>query len=60
MSGNGVSLTCLISLDLKMDKKKDYIMEKMSVQPMIIKLLRDLPVSDGFAIRKDIQGVEEF
>ena len=36
ISGNGVSWMCLISLDLKMDRKKVYIMEKMSVQTEII------------------------
>jgi len=60
MFGNGISWTCLISLDLKRDSRKNYVLEKMTVQPEIIDLLRDLPVSAGLAIRRDIQGVEEF
>ena len=60
MFGNGVSWTCLISLDLKRDRRKNYILERMTVQPEIIELLRDLTVSAGVAIRRDIQGVEEF
>ena len=43
-----------------MDRKKDYILEKMSVQPEIIELLPDLPVSVGSSIRRDLWVVEEF
>jgi hypothetical protein len=42
MFGNGVSWTCLISLDLRRNKKKEYILERMSVQPELIEFLRDL------------------
>lgn len=59
MFGNGVSWTCLISLDLKRNKK-EYILERMTIQPEILELLRNLPVSDGLAIRRDNQGVDEF
>ena len=45
MFGNGVSWTCLISLDLKMTKRGDYMLEKMVVQNRILDLLHDLPVS---------------
>ena len=48
------------SLDLKMDRKKDYILKKMSVQPEIIELLSDLQVSVGSAIWRDLWVVEEF
>jgi len=60
ISWNGVYWMCLISLGLKMDRKKDCIMEKMSVQPEIMELLCELPVSAESAIRGDIRGVEEF
>ena len=60
MFGNGISWTCLISLDLKMTEKGEYLLEKMTVQEGILELLRDLPVSSGLAIRRDVGGVEEF
>ena len=60
MFGNGISWTCLISLDLKMTEEGDYVLEKMAVQKRILELLRDLPVSAGLAIRGDLRGVEEF
>ena len=60
MFGNGVTWTCLISLDLEFDERKDYILKEMTVQAGIIELLRELPVSAGLAIRRDIRGVEEF
>ena len=60
MFGNGVSWTCLISLNLRRNKSKEYVLERMTVQPEIIELLRDLPVSAGLAIQRDIRGVEEF
>ena len=60
MFGNGISWTCLISLDLKMTEKGDYMLEKMVVQDGILDLLRDLPVSAGLSIRRDVGGVEEF
>ncbi len=59
MFGNGVSWTCLISLDLRRNKKKEYILERMSVQPELIEFLRDLPVAAGLAVRRDVRGVEE-
>ena len=31
----------------------------MMIQPGILELLRDLPVSAGLTIRRDIRGVEE-
>ena len=60
MFGNGISWTCLISLDLKMTEQGDFMLEKMAVQTGILELLRDLPVSSGLAIRRDVGGVEEF
>ena len=60
MFGNGISWTCLISLNLRRNVKKEYILERMQIQPEILELLRDLPVSVGLAIRRDIRGVEEF
>ena len=60
MFGNGISWTCLISLDLKIDERGDYLLEKMSIQNGILDLLRDLLVSAGLAIRRDVGGVEEF
>ena len=60
MFGNGISWTCLISLDLRRNKRKEYVLERMTVQPELLGLLRDLPVSAGLAIRRDIRGVEEF
>ena len=60
MFGNGVSWTYLISLDLRRNKRKEYVLERMTVQPELLGLLRDLPVSAGLAIRRDFRGVEEF
>ena len=60
MFGNGITWTCLISLDLKLSEKGDYLLERMTVQKGILELLRDLPVSSGLAIRRDVGGVEEF
>lgn len=58
MFRNGVSWTCLISLNLRRNKSREYILERMTIQPEIIELLGDLPVSVGLAIRRDIRGVE--
>ena len=60
MFGNGISWTCLISLDLKMNEQDEYVLEKMKVQEGILELLHDLPVSSGLSIRRDVGGVEEF
>ena len=60
MFGNGITWTCLISLDLKMTEKGDYLLERMTVQEGILELLRDLPVSSGLAIQRDVGEVEEF
>jgi len=60
MFGNGVSWTCLISLDLKRNKRKEYVLERMTVQPELLEFLRDLPVAAGLAVRRDVRGVEEF
>ena len=60
MFGNGISWTCLISLNLEHDDRYRYIVKKMEVQSEILDLIRDLPVAAGLAIRRDLQGVEEF
>ena len=60
MFGNGISWTCLISLNLRRNRSTEYILERMTVQPELVELLRDLPVSAGLAIRRDIREVEEF
>ena len=50
----------MISLNLRRNKSKEYVLERMTVQPEIIELLHDLPMSAGLAIQRDIRGVEEF
>ena len=60
MFGNGITWTCLISLDLKTTEKGDWRLERMTVQDGILEILRELPVSSGLAIRRDVGGVEEF
>ena len=50
MFGNGISWTCLIFLDLKLNERAEYVLEKMEVQDGIVELLCDLPVSSGLAI----------
>ena len=60
MFGNGITWTCLISLDLERDERFRYIVRRMEVQPEILDLLRDLPVAAGLAVRRDLQGIEEF
>ena len=60
MFGNGITWTCLISLDLEMDGRGDYILKQMTLQSGIVQLLCDLPVSAGLAIRRDVRGAEEF
>ena len=60
MFGNGITWTCLISLDLEQDEMYNYVVKKMEIQSEILELLRDLPVSAGLGIRRDLLGVEEF
>ena len=60
MFGNGVSWVCIVSLNLSRNRRGEYILKKMSVQPGILDLLRDLPVSTGLGVRRDIRGVQEF
>ena len=60
MFGNGITWTCLISLDFEVDEEYQYIVKRMEIQPEILDLIRDLPVSAGLAIRRDLQGVEDF
>jgi len=43
-----------------MDRMGDYVLKQMTVQSGIVELLRDLPVSAGLAIWRDVRGVEEF
>ena len=57
---NGISWKCLISLNLRRNVKKEYILERMQIQPEILELLGDLPATAGLAILRDIRGVEEF
>ena len=45
---------------LKTTEQGDYLLERMIVQEGILEILRDLPVSSGLAIRRDVGGVEEF
>ncbi len=52
MFGNGITWTCLISLDLEVDEKYQYIVKRMQVQPEILDLIRDLPVAAGLATRE--------
>ena len=52
MFGNGITWTCLISLDLKTTEQGDYLLERMTVQEGILEILRDLPVSSGLAIKR--------
>ena len=44
----------------ELDDRYRYCVKKMEIQPEILDLLRDLPVSASLAIRRDLQGVEEF
>ena len=60
MFGNGITWTCLISLDLRTTEQGDYLLERMTVQEGILEILCELPVSTGLAIRRDVGGVEEF
>jgi len=60
MFGNGITWTCQISLDLEQDERSRYIVKRMEIQPVILDLLRDLPVSAGLEIGRDLQGIEEF
>ena len=45
---------------LKTTEQGDYLLERMTVQEGILEILRDLPVSSGLAIWRDVGGVEEF
>ena len=47
-------------MNLSRNRRDKYILERMSVQPGILDLLRDLPVSAGLGVRRDIRGVQEF
>jgi len=60
MIGNGISWALIISLDLHRNEKDEYLLERMSVQPGLLNLLRDLPVSAGLGVRRDVREIEEF
>ena len=47
MFGNGGYWMFLTSLDLSYNKDKEYVLKEMSVQPGIIDILREPPVSAG-------------
>jgi hypothetical protein len=60
MFGNGITWMAVISLDMRRSAREEYILETMSVQQGILDLLRDLPVSAGLGVRRDVRGIEEF
>ena len=60
MFGNGITWMAVISLDMHTNKDGIYFLEQMSVQQGILELLRNLPVSAGLGIRRDVRGIEEF
>ena len=60
MFGNGITWMAVISLDMRRNAREEYILETMSVQQGILDLLRDLPVSAGLGVRRDVRGIEEF
>ena len=60
MFGNSITWTCLISLDLERDERFRYIVRRMEIQPENLDLLCDLPLAAGLAVRRDLQGREEF
>ena len=60
MIGNGLTWMAVISLNMRRNTKNEYILEPMTVQQGILDLLRDLPVSAGLGVRRDVRGIEEF
>ena len=60
MFGNGITWMAVNSLDMHTNKDGIYFLEQMSVQQGILELVRNLPVSAGLGIRRDVRGIEEF
>ena len=60
MIGNGLTWMLVVSLDLKRDEAGVYLINKMKVQDGLLCILRDLPVSTGLGVQRDIRGIEEF
>ena len=60
MFGNGITWMAVISLDMHRNRDGIYFLERMTVQQGILKILRNLPVSAGLGIRRDVRGIEEF
>ena len=39
---------------------RDYIVERIQVQPPLLDVQRDLPTCTGVGVRRDVVGIEEF
>ena len=60
MIGNRTSWALMISLDLKVVSKYYYRFKRMTIQPELLDLLRNLPVCVGLGVKSDLHEVEQF
>ena len=60
MFGDGLTWTGIISLPYKRDKDGNYLISRITVQPRLLEVLKDLPVCTGVGVRRDVVGIEEF
>ena len=60
MFGEGLNWCAIISLSYKRNHHGDYIVERISVQPCLLEVLRDLPACTGVGVSRDVVGIEEF
>ena len=60
MFGDGLTWTGIISLPYKRDRDGNYLISRITVQPRLLEVLKDLPVCTGVGVRRDVVGIEEF
>ena len=60
MFGDGLSWCAIISLPYKRNHHRDYIVERIRVQPCLLEVLQDLPACMEVEVRRDVVGIEDF
>ena len=60
MFGNRLSWCVIISFPYRRNRKANYIVERVRVQPPLLQVLRDLPVCMGDRVRWEVVGIEDF
>ena len=56
MVSDGLSWCTIIFCPYRRNKNKDYIVERIQVQPRFFQVLRDLPACTGVGVRRDLVG----